>query len=133
MQGYIEELEMLERGADAGERLRILLEWMLPLDPASLSAERGRVLMIAADGETSVRAFMNAIEERMTRLLREHLQPLIPADRVEAAADVLRALTNGIILSAVEHPKKWTPEQQRVTLDTVLIGLGLCASTSSLR
>ncbi|MFJ9005439.1 TetR/AcrR family transcriptional regulator [Streptomyces canus] len=124
--GYETELEELERGADAHGRLRILLEWLLPLDEPSRLQEKGRILMLGHLGpDRAVRRFVDAMEERMTGLLRRHLEPLTPAPDVAGAVDALRVVTNGVVLSVVEHPGEWPAGRQLEVLDCALGALGL--------
>ncbi|WP_327699192.1 TetR/AcrR family transcriptional regulator [Streptomyces sp. NBC_00459] len=124
--GYEAELERLERGADAHGRLRILLEWLLPLDEPSRLQEKGRIVMLGHLGpDPAVRRFVDAMEERMTGLLRRHLEPLTPAPDLAGAVDALRVVTNGVILSAVEHPGEWPVGRQLKVLDSALGALGL--------
>jgi hypothetical protein len=50
---------------------------------------------------------------------------LVPDNRVTSTVDLLRAVTNGVTLSAVEHPEKWPPTRQFEVLDNTLELLGL--------
>jgi AcrR family transcriptional regulator len=118
---YEVELEQLGRGAEPRARLQLLLEWMLPLDDETWLDERGRVLLIAEKEEDdSVAYFFDVIDERMRRMIAERVAPLVPADRLAVTVDVLRTLTNGIVLSAVEHRDAWPAQRQRAVLHTVL-------------
>ncbi|MER5756753.1 TetR family transcriptional regulator C-terminal domain-containing protein [Streptomyces sp. NPDC002088] len=123
---YEVELERLERGADARERLLILVQWMLPLDEEGRLQEKGRLLMLGQLGpDPAVRRFVDAMEARMTGLLRQHLSPLVPATEVDGMVDVLRVMTNGMALSVVERGERWPASHQRATLNAVVAALGL--------
>lgn len=123
---FDEELEQIESEATTQQRLRILLEWMLPLDSESLASERGRILLLSGRGtDLPVQDFADALEVRMTTLLRDHLAPLVSPDRLEVLVDTLRAFTNGVILSTVEHPGKWTADRQLASLDLIMDAMGL--------
>jgi AcrR family transcriptional regulator len=123
---YQRELESLVVGANPQARLRILLEWLLPLTNEAKLAERSRVLMSAERGtDLNVQAFFKAMEDTMRGLLREHLAGLVPPDEVEIYVDTLRAFANGVVLSAIEHPRYWTKKRQSALLDFMFRRLGL--------
>lgn len=123
---YEIELEQLEVGRSSTERLRILLEWMIPLIEHDKARERGRVMMVGERSvDPSVEGFFTAMENKMRSLLRSHLEPVVPAEDVEMYVDLLRVLTNGIILSAVEHPQMWTPQRQLRALEFAIASLGI--------
>lgn len=119
---YDSALEQLESSAtDPEQRLRLLLEWMLPMDDQSQIADRSRVLMIARrDNDDSVRHFYDGHEIKMRQLLRDHLVGVIPDDRVEEWVEVLRVTMNGVTLSCTEHPGDWPASRQLALLDTIL-------------
>jgi AcrR family transcriptional regulator len=123
---YDEELAQLERDSDPRTRLRVLLTWLLPLSKESRALERARVLMTAeTDSEVHVQAFFTAMEQKMRGLLRSHLEPFVAPREVELYVDALRALTNGIVLSATEHPRLWSRKRQLAVLDLAISSLGL--------
>jgi len=126
--GYEEELAELERNKDAYGRLRRFLEWLLPLNATELDRERGRIALNSMRGEKSIDHFFEAIDGRIRELLASHLQPFLKSDEIPAAVDFLRASLNGITLSAVEHPKLWTPRKQLAVLDTIMQALNLLPS-----
>ncbi|WP_327341687.1 TetR/AcrR family transcriptional regulator [Streptomyces europaeiscabiei] len=123
---YDTELAALEEGADAPTRLRILMRWMLPLAEDEWGAEKGRIVLIAQrDQEPSIGEFFTTMDARIRGLLRSHVEPLVPAERVDATVDLLRVLANGLVLSAVEHHHMWPPERQLAVLDAALAAYGL--------
>ncbi|MFC9557190.1 TetR/AcrR family transcriptional regulator [Rhodococcus sp. NPDC056960] len=126
---FQEDLDEREEGATPLERLHILLEWLLPLDEDSRHQEQGRVLLAGGTRtEPHAQEFLDLMEKHMTGLLRDHLQGLVSPAEVEPVVAALRAVTNGIQLSAIEHPDKWPPEQQVAVLHRILGGLGLGVS-----
>lgn len=123
---YDTELATLEEGADAPARLRILMRWLLPLAENEWAAEKGRIVLIAQrEQEPSIGEFFTTLDTRIRELLRRHIEPLVPADRVEATVDLLRVLANGLVLTAVEHHDAWPPERQLAVLDAALAAYGL--------
>ncbi len=121
---YDTELVELERDSSPEERLRILLEWLLPLDEESRAREAGRIALISHTGESpGIQRFFDAMEETMRGRLAEHVAELGLGIDVELASAYLRSVVNGIVLSRVEHPDLWPPERQREVLDIALRGL----------
>ncbi|VXB14259.1 TetR/AcrR family transcriptional regulator [Aeromicrobium sp. 9AM] len=130
--GWDEELAQLEEGADAVGRLKILLEWLLPLDPEDVANESGRIALIPHRGEhASIDRFFDVMEYRMRGLLRSHLMGLVPANELEAAVSLLRATVNGVVLSTVEHPNLWSRDDQLAVIDAAMRSLSLKESLSS--
>ncbi len=122
--GYDAELAQLEEGADPLGRLKILLEWMLPLTPEDVASEAGRIALIPHRGEhASIDRFFDVMEYRMRGLLRSHLMEVVPANRLEPAVSLLRATVNGLVLSAVEHPNLWSRDEQLAVIDSALRSL----------
>ncbi|MGJ5828187.1 TetR/AcrR family transcriptional regulator [Streptomyces ossamyceticus] len=120
------ELADLETGADARGRLLILLKWMLPLTEQDWVNESGRVQLLSQRGkDASVEEFADGMDTRMRDLLRQHLEPLVPEDRVETYVDLLRVTVNGIVLAAVEHHDDWPAKRQLTVLDEALSAFGL--------
>jgi AcrR family transcriptional regulator len=117
---------------DPYEKLMLLLEWLLPLDEEDLIGERCRINLLADQltGDEHQRIF-DHWERLVRKLLREHVRELVPEDRVEQTVKSLRALTNGLALSAVEHPATWTRAQQLAVLNDVVSGLGLAPVSRS--
>ncbi|MEV4036312.1 TetR/AcrR family transcriptional regulator [Streptomyces umbrinus] len=125
-ESYDTELADLEAGADAHGRLYILLEWMLPLTELEWVNESSRIQLLGRRGQDpSVEEFADAMDARMRDLLRQHLEPLVPKDRVEGYVDLLRVTTNGIVLSAVEHHDDWPAKRQLRVLEAALTAFGL--------
>ena len=121
------ELEDLEAEVDDPRlRLRLFLQWMVPADEKSHLEERGRINLIGEhDARVRTRHLFETWDARVRDLLREHIDGLVPEARVDRTVDLLRTITNGITLSAVEHPDKWPPERQYAVIDDALELLGL--------
>ena len=123
---YDAQLADLEKGADDLTRLRVLLEWMLPLTREARNEERARVLLNAErHSDLHVQAFFEAMDRKMRGLLRDRVAPLVDPADVDITVDSLRVMVNGVVLSAVEHPRKWTAKRQLALLDHILEVLGL--------
>jgi len=124
-----EQLAGLEAvGADPRTRLRILLQWLVPGNEQALTEERARINLLGEVGARArTQALFDAWDRSMRSLLRDHLKDLLAEDRVDEAVELLRALTNGISLSVVEHPDQWPKERQFAVLDQALGLLGLAA------
>jgi hypothetical protein len=56
---------------------------------------------------------------------RSTTAPLVEPARVDVTVDALRVIVNGVVLSAVEHPRKWPTKRQLALLDHMLGCLGL--------
>ncbi|WP_431246472.1 TetR family transcriptional regulator C-terminal domain-containing protein [Leifsonia xyli] len=113
-------------GRTPEQRLRILLEWMLPLTPADKRRETGRVMMASErSSDLKVQNFYTAMDTRMRGLLREHLAPFVGSSELDDTVESLRVFFNGIVLSAVERPNKWTRKRQLEALYFAMRGLGL--------
>jgi AcrR family transcriptional regulator len=135
LSGRREEVAELESGADdPRDRLRLFLRWLLPADEQGLKEETARINLIG-EPDTRMRTehLFAAWDQNVRSLLTRHVEKLFPAERVQAIADVLRSTTNGITLSAVEHPDQWPPERQFAVLDEVLAALGALPEASGLR
>lgn len=127
---YDAQLPELEAGAaDRPERLRILLEWMLPRSDAGWSQERSRIVLLS-DNETGP-ILASKMDLRMRALIREHLVGLVPADEVDEYVDLLRVVTNGIVLASVEHRFDWPAERQVKILHAALRRLDLLPAPSA--
>ncbi|MEO5662669.1 MAG: TetR/AcrR family transcriptional regulator [Nocardioides sp.] len=125
-EGYGNELEDMEAGASPVERLRILLQWMIPLDAEGIEAEAGRVALIPQRGEhESIDDFFDVMETRMRGLIRGHLEDIGIDMDLETATAYLRATTNGVTLSAIEHPDLWPAQLQKDVIDIALKALGI--------
>jgi AcrR family transcriptional regulator len=121
---------------DPARRLRALLEWLLPLTPEDLVIERGRINLLADTTEPlSTRHLFDAWDHRMRGFMRQHVTELVEPGRVEPTVDLLRTITNGLVLSAIERPQSWTPERLLAVLDDALgvIGLRAVPTVSSTR
>src|SRR6516164_854185 len=104
-----EQVEELEVGVeDPRQRLALFLQWLLPCDERGLLEESARINLIG-ERDTRVRTehLFAAWDQNVRNLLTRHVEEIVPAKRVPAVVDVLRSTTNGITLSAVEHPDEW--------------------------
>lgn len=121
------ELEELELGyADPRERLQIFLEWQVSMDDEGVLAERTRINLLSERIlGAEVRGLFESWEHQTKELLREHLVELVPARDLEMRVDMLRALTNGITLSAVEHPEQWPSDKMAAVLWRTLNDMGV--------
>lgn len=98
---------------DPVERLRRVVEWALPLDEETLVMERARIALLAhRDAEPAIGAFFARLEPLMRGVYREHVAALVAEEDLEFTIDLMRASTNGITLSAVEHPEIWDRDRQ---------------------
>ena len=121
IEAYDAELAGLEEGVGPEERLRILLNWMLPLDAEDREQEAGRIAMITHRAEhASIAQFFDKMEQQMRSMLREHLTALDLAVDIEVATGFLRATVNGLVLSAVEHPDLWPAKAQQDAIELAL-------------
>lgn len=117
---------------DPAQRLRALLEWLLPLTPEDLVIERGRINLLADTNEPlSTRHLFDAWDRRMRGFMRQHVTELVEPERVEPTVDLLRTITNGLVLSAIERPQSWTPERLLAVLDDALGVIGLRAAPAA--
>lgn len=121
-----EDLAGLEVGLDDAQRLRRLLEWMLPLDGEQRSAEAGRVMLVAyRNTDLNVNVFYSAMDKEMRGHLRRHLRPFVEEDELEAAVEVWRVFANGVVLSCAERPEKWPRKRVLALLDNMMQRMGL--------
>ncbi|MDR6639497.1 TetR/AcrR family transcriptional regulator [Paenarthrobacter nitroguajacolicus] len=133
-ESYDSELQALEAGADAAGRLKILLEWMVPLSPQDVDQESGRIALISQrHTHQGIDHFFEVMENRVRGLLSSHLEPVVPERDVPQLVDYLRALTNGLALSAVEHPEIWTKERVLGVIHRSIEALGLEETAAELQ
>lgn len=117
---------------DPAQRLRALLEWLLPLTPEDLVIERGRINLLADTNEPlSTRHLFDAWDRRMRGFMRQHVTELVEPERVEPTVDLLRTITNGLVLSVIERPDSWPPERLLAVLDDALGVIGLQAAPAA--
>jgi AcrR family transcriptional regulator len=103
------------------ERLRQFLTWLLPTTPDALALERGRVMLAAEpDDHFNVQSFYDTWESKIRALIERYLTGLVPPEEKDFYVDLLRVVGNGVVLSAVEHPKTWTEDKQRAFIDGVI-------------
>ena len=128
-----DELDRLQAGiSDPVERLRIVLDWLLPSSPQGLQAERARLSLSGErDAGMTTQQFFDVWDRRVREILAERITGLVPDDRVAPTVDLLRCLANGITLSTVEHTTEWTPQRQRAVMDDLLRLLGILSPVSA--
>lgn len=98
---------------------------LLPTNDEALALERGRVMMAAeSDAHFNVQNFYDTWEEKTRELIADYLPPTVPPERKEFYVDLVRVIQNGVILSAVEHPKYWTPAKREAFIDALMPLLG---------
>lgn len=122
-----EEISDLDRQTDdPRERLRSLLEWLVPATDLGLRDERSRINLLSGEilGDSN-RATFDNWDQIIRGFLRSHLESLVPPERMDATVDLLRVTTNGITLSVVEHPESWSPSRQFAVIADVLKMLDL--------
>lgn len=129
---YDEDLASLPASDDPVESLRSYILWMMPMTPQEIEVERCRVALVHSSENPSIARFFDAMETKARHAFRERLDGLIDAAEMDAAVDFLRALVNGAVLSAVEHPDLWTTERQRAVAERGLRGLGIVDAASVL-
>lgn len=111
---------------DPLERLRAIMEWLMPLDPQAVALERMRVLNLAqSDAEPLMKPWIDKMERWTRRVLTDHVTGLVPNDQVDITVDAIRTFTNGVAISTVEHPEIWSAERQMALLDFVVTRLDL--------
>ena len=122
-----DEVARLEAGVPSPrERLRLVLDWLLPSTKSALREERARINLLASrNGQLQTVHLFRAWDRHMRSLIRRHLIGLVPDDRLDTTVDLLRSLTSGIALSTVEHPSMWTAKRQRALVDAALTFIGL--------
>jgi AcrR family transcriptional regulator len=122
-----EDLERIKAEATTpAERLRRVLEWLLPLEDQDRVVERGRVHLLADTNEPlNTRHLFEAWDRKMRAFIRAPVRELVPEARVEATVELLRTITNGIVLSSIEQPEKWPAERMLRVLDDALALMGL--------
>jgi hypothetical protein len=103
------------------ERLRRFLTWLLPTTADALALERSRVLLSAeSDAHFNVQDFFDTWESEIRALIERYIAPLVPPPELQFYVDLLRVIQNGVVLSAVEHPKYWTEERQLAFIDSLV-------------
>lgn len=130
-----EEIAALEQGSDdPRERLRLFLQWLLPLDAQSQIEERGR-LNLLGERQTRLRTqhLFDTWDANVRGLLAQHLDGLVPADRIAVTTDLLRTVTNGLTLTWAEHPDEWPPERMTAIVDEALGALDLLPDSVTAR
>lgn len=104
---------------DERQRIRYVLDWFLPAEPADLRLERVRVALVPhKDVEPVIADFFTGVDAAMRKVISAALPAGMVGSRHDLMVDILRAWTSGMALAAVEHPETWTVERQReVTTD----------------
>jgi AcrR family transcriptional regulator len=135
MSQWDEELATLERDAtDASERLRLFLEWMIPMDEQGELEERARIILAAEtrSEHPDIQETLNTWDLAMRSALQERVAAVIEdPEEVKSVAEILRVFTNGVVLSVIEHPDEWPSERQGGVLDRVLSRLNLQGARST--
>jgi AcrR family transcriptional regulator len=109
-------------GLTPAERLRRFLTWLLPTTAEALGVERGRVMLASeSDAHFNVQKFYDTWEARIRELIERYVGPLVPPEEKEFYIDLVRVIGNGVVLSAVEHPKYWTEEKQRSFIEGLVL------------
>lgn len=121
------EVSELEVGVENPyDRLALLLEWFVPTTTENLLEERARIAILAerlvgAPTEKN----LDAWEEKARSLIRSHVKEIVPKNEVAQRVDMLRAMTNGLVLSVVEHPDHWTKKRLLKALRQSIKDMGL--------
>ena len=110
----------------------VLFEWLTPIVGENLDQERVRFILLGGRsfGDDTQR-LLDSWEAGMRDLFRRCVRPLVPEERVEAVADVLRVAYNGLALSTAEHPDYWTADRQTAVFETVVASLGLLTTSKA--
>jgi AcrR family transcriptional regulator len=118
--------EIEESVSDPHDRLVAVLEWLVPTDEIGGLEDRARIALLAQQlAEGSTKDSIDAWERFARRLLRRHLEPIVPKGEVALHVDMLRSLTNGLSLSVVEHPDHWTKRRVLKVLRRFIDQMGL--------
>jgi AcrR family transcriptional regulator len=127
IKGWNVRVTEMEQGVESPfDRLRRLLYWLLPLDAKGIDEERVRILMLAErDQLVGAESIFDIFNDRMMQFLREHLEQVIKSEEVEQKALLLRVVTNGVCLSALERPDAWPAAAQKAVVDDTLELLGI--------
>lgn len=124
---YEQDLDEIESGVeDPLVRLHAFLEWTLPLTDEGMIEERQRIRLIGdCDEIPAIRAMFKKFDVRMRDFIREHLRPLVDIETLEDNTELLRVVTTGLCLAAVENHHEWPGERQIKVLNRTLSLLGL--------
>jgi AcrR family transcriptional regulator len=125
--GWDEDIRELDAREDTpAVRLQALLRWLVPITEQGLRDERARIHLLAGQllGEEH-RAIIQAMEAKTGEWIRSHVIGLVPPEDVERTVELVRVVTNGVVLSVVEDPDQWPAERQIAILDwlTALLGI----------
>ena len=106
---------------DPWARLRRLLIWLVPTTEEDLVGERVRINLLADDlTGAEHREIFERYDRKMRQFLRNHVRHLVPDDKLTEFVDLLRAATNGVVLSVLEHPDEWPADRQIALVDQLL-------------
>jgi AcrR family transcriptional regulator len=121
------ELDSMETGIeDPKERLRVLLDWLVPSSEEGLKEERARLNLLANHGhDEETRAMLKGWDRYGRSVVRRYVRPLVPKEEVERTVEILRVTTFGLSLSKVQDPEAWTHRRQMKAIDLQLNLLGL--------
>ena len=106
------DLAELDADPDPRERLRGLLEWLLPLDEEGKEDEWARFALLVARQEMQSLNSLRQFDAYIREQLRQHVAPLVEEKQVDATVDLLRAITDGIVVNALSNPEAWPAERQ---------------------
>jgi hypothetical protein len=53
-------------------------------------------------------------------VIERYIGPVVPPEEQEFYIDLVRVIGNGVVLSAVEHPKYWTEDKQRSFIEALI-------------
>jgi AcrR family transcriptional regulator len=124
--------ELEQRTANPRERLMLLLESLVPSDEVGRVQERARINLLAGQLLGSELGRLSEVWETNVReAISGHLRAIDPELDTKLRVDLLRVLTNGLTLSAIEHPERWPAEVMLTTLRTAIEGLGLAPEQGS--
>ena len=124
---WANELTELEQStADPRQRLMLLVESLVPIDEVGRLQERARINLLAGQILGSELGRLSEVWETNVReAISSHLRAIDPKLDTKLMVDLLRVLTNGLTLSAIEHPERWPAEDILTTLRAAIEGLGL--------
>jgi AcrR family transcriptional regulator len=108
-------------GVTPEQRLRGFLNWLLPTTDEAVALERSRVMMAAeSDAHFNVQNFYDTWENTTRDLIAGYIPATVPPEQKAFYIDLVRVIQNGVVLSAVEHPKYWTPAKQQAFIDALV-------------
>lgn len=126
LEQFDEEMARFVAIDDPGTALIELVTWSLPVADDSFTSHLQQIVVLGhADQDARIHPFLADIEQRVLGVLEDLLSELHPRSGVSDAALGLRTLTNGLTLSHIEHPDKWTRDRQLRVVNRFLWHQGL--------